>query len=47
VGAKLGRKLHGDHLKILLASLVLAVMGKMLFDLLAQPAVRLAYMGGH
>jgi uncharacterized membrane protein YfcA len=47
VGAKLGRKLHGDHLKILLASLVLVVMGKMLFDLLAQPAVRLAYMGGH
>jgi uncharacterized membrane protein YfcA len=47
VGAKLGRKLHGDHLKILLAVLVLVVMVKMLFDLLAQPAVRLAYMGGH
>jgi len=47
VGVKLGRKLHGDHLKILLASLVLVVMAKMLFDLLAQPAVRLAYMGGH
>jgi uncharacterized membrane protein YfcA len=47
VGAKVGKKLHGEHLKILLASLVLIVMGKMLFDLLAEPAVRLAYMGGH
>lgn len=47
MGAKVGKKLHGDQLKILLASLVLVVMGKMLYDLLAQPAVRLAYMGGH
>jgi uncharacterized membrane protein YfcA len=46
-GAMIGRKLHGEQLKILLASLVLAVMGKMLFDLLAHPAVLLTYMGGH
>ncbi len=47
MGAKVGKKMRGEQLKILLASLVLIVMGKMLFDLLAQPAVRLAYMGGH
>lgn len=47
VGAAIGKKLPGDRLKILLASLVLVVMGKMLLDLLVQPAVLLAYMGGH
>jgi uncharacterized membrane protein YfcA len=47
IGVKIGKKLRGDQLKILLATLVLIVMGKMLFDLLAQPAVLLAYKGGH
>ncbi len=47
VGAKIGKRLHGDQLKILLATLVLVVMGKMLYGLLAQPSVLLAYMGGH
>lgn len=47
VGAKLGKKLGGEQLKILLASLVLLVMVKMLYDLLARPDVLLAYMGGH
>jgi len=47
VGAKVGKKLGGEQLKILLASLVLVVMFKMLYDLLAQPSVLLAYMGGH
>ncbi len=47
VGAKLGKKLGGEQLKILLASLVLIVMFKMLFDLLVQPDILLAYMGGH
>jgi uncharacterized protein len=47
VGAKLGKKLGGEQLKILLASLVLVVMFKMLFDLLVKPDVLLAYMGGH
>ena len=47
VGAKIGKRLHGDQLKILLATLVLVVMGKMLYGLLATPSVLLAYMGGH
>ncbi|MFZ0930422.1 MAG: sulfite exporter TauE/SafE family protein [Syntrophobacteraceae bacterium] len=47
IGAKLGRKLRGDQLKILLASLVLVVMVKMLYELLARPEVLLAYVGGH
>ncbi|HYA42312.1 MAG TPA: sulfite exporter TauE/SafE family protein [Syntrophobacteraceae bacterium] len=47
LGAKLGKKLRGDQLKILLASLVLVVMAKMLYELLARPEVLLAYVGGH
>jgi len=47
VGAKVGKKLGGEQLKILLASLVLIVMVKMLYDLLVRPDVLLAYMGGH
>jgi uncharacterized protein len=47
MGARVGKKLHGEHLKILLASLVLIVMVKMLYQLLARPDVLLAYVGGH
>ncbi len=47
VGTKIGQKLQGDQLKILLASLVLAVMCKMLYGLLATPSTMLAYVGGH
>ncbi len=47
LGAKVGKKLKGDQLKILLACLVLAVMGKMLYQLLARPDVLVAYVGGH
>jgi len=47
VGAKVGKKLGGEQLKIALASLVLVVMFKMLYDLLARPDVLLSYMGGH
>ena len=47
VGATFGKKLGGEQLKILLASLILIVMFKMLFYLLVQPDVLLAYMGGH
>lgn len=47
MGTRIGRKLQGDQLKILLATLVLVVMGKILYDLLARPDVLLAYMGGH
>lgn len=46
-GAKLSRRLKGDQLKILLASLVLLVMVNMLFDLLRTPHVLLAHIGGH
>ncbi len=47
LGTKIGQKLQGDQLKILLASLVLAVMCKMLYGLLATPSTMLAYVGGH
>ncbi len=47
VGAKVGKKLGGEQLKIALASLVLVVMFKMLYDLLARPDILLSYMGGH
>jgi uncharacterized membrane protein YfcA len=47
VGARLSRRLKGDQLKILLASLVLLVMLKMLFDLLLPPGVLFSKMGGH
>ena len=47
LGAKVGKKLGGEQLKILLASLVLIVMFKMLYDLLVRPDILLAYMGGH
>jgi len=47
-GAKISKRLKGDQLKIFLASLVLLVMVKMLFDLLITPhVVMLAYKGGH
>ena len=47
LGAKLSKKLRGDQLKILLASLVLVFMFKMLYELLARPEVLLAYVGGN
>ncbi|WP_428564724.1 MAG: sulfite exporter TauE/SafE family protein [Solidesulfovibrio sp. DCME] len=46
-GARIGRKLHGDQLKIYLAGIVLLVMFKMLYELLARPNVLLAAIGGH
>jgi uncharacterized membrane protein YfcA len=46
-GAKISKKLKGDQLKILLASLVLVVMVKMLLDLLLTPHIMLALKGGH
>ena len=46
-GAKISKKLKGDQLKILLASLVLIVMVKMLLDLLLTPHIMLALKGGH
>ena len=46
-GAKISKKLKGDQLKILLASLVLIVMVKMLLDLLLTPHIMLALKVGH
>ena len=46
-GARVSKKLKGDQLKILLASLVLFVMLKMLLDLLLHPHIMLAFKGGH
>jgi len=46
-GAKISRRLKGDQLKIILASLVLLVMAKMLFGLLLKPEILLSYIGGH
>lgn len=45
-GTRISKHLKGEQLKILLASLVLVVMVKMLFDLLLTPDVLLAYAGG-
>ena len=47
IGTKLGRKLHGDQLKILLAMIVLGVTVKILVDLLVQPSLLLSLKGGH
>jgi hypothetical protein len=47
VGTTLSKKLKGDQLKILLASLVLLVCVKMLADLLLPPDILLSYKGGH
>lgn len=47
IGALLGKKLHGDQLKILLSIIVLAVTVKLVFDLVLHPANLLSYAGGH
>jgi len=47
IGTKMGRKLHGDQLKIFLAVIVLIVTVKILLDLLLEPSLLLAYKGGH
>jgi len=46
-GTRISKRLKGDQLKIILASLVLLVMVKMLFSLLMPPSILLAYAGGH
>ncbi len=46
-GARLSRRLKGDQLKIILASVVLLVMVQMLVGLILSPSVMLAYKGGH
>jgi len=47
VGAVFGRKLKGEQLKVILASIVLAVTVKMVFELTLPPALLLAQAGGH
>jgi len=47
VGTKVSKKLKGDQLKILLASLVLIVCVKMLAGLLITPDILIAMKGGH
>ncbi|WP_027185057.1 sulfite exporter TauE/SafE family protein [Desulfovibrio inopinatus] len=46
-GTRISKHLKGEQLKVLLATLVLAVMVKMLLSLLLTPDVLLAYAGGH
>jgi hypothetical protein len=47
LGTKIGKRLHGDQLKIYLAALVLLVCVKMLADLLLTPDIMIALKGGH
>jgi len=46
-GARLSRRLKGDQLKIVLASVVLLVMVQMLAGLIIPPHSMLTYKGGH
>jgi uncharacterized membrane protein YfcA len=47
IGARLSRRLRGDQLKIVLATLVLAVTVKMTIGLMVTPATLLSYAKGH
>ncbi|MEJ2031446.1 MAG: sulfite exporter TauE/SafE family protein [Deltaproteobacteria bacterium] len=47
IGTILGRKLHGDQLKILLAIIVLVVTAKIVLEQVLEPSLLLAYGGGH
>lgn len=47
VGTVFGRKLKGDQLKIILATIVLLVTVKMVFDLTLSPSLLLTQGGGH
>ncbi len=47
IGTKLGKKLHGDQLKIILAMIVLVVTVKIMLDLLLEPSLLLSLKGGH
>jgi len=45
-GARLGHRLKADHLKVILASVVLLVMAKILMGLILQPDILLSLKGG-
>ncbi len=47
VGTILGKKLQGEQLKVLLAIIVLAVTVKIVLELVMEPSMLLAMMGGH
>lgn len=47
IGTVLGKKLHGDQLKILLSIIVLAVTVKIVMELVMEPSILLSYAGGH
>jgi uncharacterized membrane protein YfcA len=47
IGARISSRLKADHLKIILASIVLLVMIKMAVGLLLTPGALLSYAGGH
>jgi uncharacterized membrane protein YfcA len=47
LGAKLGKRLKADQLKILMAIIVLGVALKMLLGLLLRPEILISYKGGH
>jgi uncharacterized membrane protein YfcA len=47
VGAVFGRKLKGEQLKILLATIVLAVTIKIVFELTLTPSLLISQAGGH
>jgi len=46
IGARVSNRLKADQLKIILASIVLAVMVKIAFELVLSPGTILSYMGG-
>ncbi len=47
VGTVMGRKLKGEQLKVLLASIVLIVTVKIVFELTSTPSLLLSQVGGH
>ncbi len=47
IGTIIGKKLHGDQLKILLAIIVLGVTVKIVLELVMEPSILLAMKGGH
>jgi uncharacterized membrane protein YfcA len=47
IGARVARRLRGEQLRIILSVIVLLVCVKMVYGLVASPAVLLSYAGGH
>jgi uncharacterized membrane protein YfcA len=47
MGANVGNRLKADHLKIILASIVLIIMVRMAIGLLIPPGTLLSFAGGH